>query len=145
MTPEGYDHIAHGLFVGSAPPPRTDLRADRIDTLVLAAKEYQPPSSAFPGVEVLRVDLNDDGSPVKRQEVIDALSMAAKVHRRLMRGHRVLVTCAQGRNRSGLIAALELRMSGYSPTQAIKAIRKARGPEALSNLDFLYIVHEFRS
>jgi len=57
-------------------------------------------------------------------------------------GFRILVTCAQGRNRSGLVVALALLELGASPKDAIGAVRQARGPHALSNAWFVKLIHE---
>jgi len=133
------DRVAHNLFVGKA-PPCGGLVGWPLDTVVLTAMEYQPPSSCFPGMEVLRANLDDSGAPILEREVREALTVGAKVSRRLRRGKAVLVTCAQGRNRSGMVAAIALIMAGADANEAITRIRKARGPMALSNPAFVRVV-----
>ncbi len=58
-------------------------------------------------------------------------------------GERVLVTCAMGRNRSGLISALAMRQA-YKITgdHAIAAVRSARGPNALNNPQFCQVISD---
>lgn len=49
----------------------------------------------------------------------------------------VLVRCAAGLNRSGLVVGLTLQQLGYTPEEAIDLIRKQRSPYALSNPFFV--------
>ncbi len=51
-------------------------------------------------------------------------------------GRRVVVNCAAGLNRSGLVVGRALIHLGYAPRQAVRLIRAARGPHALSNRTF---------
>jgi hypothetical protein len=52
-------------------------------------------------------------------------------------GKHVAVNCLSGVNRSGLLVGRALVELGYSPAQAIEAVRGARGPMALSNPGFV--------
>ena len=52
-------------------------------------------------------------------------------------GKHVAVNCLSGVNRSGLLVARALVELGYTPEQAIEAVRSARGPMALSNQHFV--------
>ena len=139
----GFDEVAPGLYVGSAPPAGASFPLDHIKVLVLCAKEYQPSAQVFPGLEVIRVPLDDAGRPPTSAEVQGAIQAAGEVYSRLAQGKRVLVTCMQGRNRSGLTAALAMRMAGATASRAVKAVRKARGSDALSNPYFVDIVKRF--
>lgn len=131
------------MWMGSMPIPYSGLYK-HFDGLVLCACEYQCPPGFFPGVEVLSVSLNDDGSPMKRSEAFAAVKAAKEVMAWIEAGKRVLVTCMQGRNRSGLVTALTLCHGPWKmrPDQAIAAIRAARGPSALSNDDFVGLIHK---
>lgn len=140
LAQDGFDEVAPGLYVGSAPPAGASFPLDHIKTLILCAFEYQPHGWQFPGLEVLRVPLHDMGEPMTLAEAHAAVRMASRVRRRLDSGRRVLVTCAQGRNRSGLVAAIAMRMGGYSASRAIKAVRDARGEDALSNPYFVAFI-----
>jgi protein-tyrosine phosphatase len=51
-------------------------------------------------------------------------------------GKRVLVHCAAGINRSGLLAAASLIRDGYEPEEAIETVRAARSG-ALNNPEFV--------
>jgi len=48
-------------------------------------------------------------------------------------GHKSLVTCSAGLNRSGMITGLVLRRLGHGPQEAVDLLREVRGPWALSN------------
>jgi protein-tyrosine phosphatase len=113
-----YTYLAERLAQGSAPPEHVKLP---FDTIVLSAKEYQP---RMPGYEVLHVPL-DDSAPteVERAQI---RRTAREVARRVRAGKRVLVTCWQGRNRSGVIAGLALIELGVPRSQAIRRIRTLR-------------------
>jgi protein-tyrosine phosphatase len=123
------------LFVGSKPAPG---RHEGIDTIVLAAMEYQPPADLFPGVEVIYVPLDDaPNRPLREDEIADATKAGARVARRLRAGRRVLVTCQMGLNRSALIAALAMHeVYGMSADAIITRLRAARGAWSLSNPNF---------
>jgi hypothetical protein len=51
-------------------------------------------------------------------------------------GLRVVVNCAAGLNRSGLVVGRALIALGYPAAEAIVLIREARGPRALFNRTF---------
>lgn len=51
-------------------------------------------------------------------------------------GERVVVNCAAGLNRSGLVVGRALIALGHRPSEAIELIRAARGPRALFNRTF---------
>jgi hypothetical protein len=52
-------------------------------------------------------------------------------------GKHVAVNCLGGVNRSGLLIGRALVELGYTPEEAIEAVRTARGPMALSNPRFV--------
>lgn len=52
-------------------------------------------------------------------------------------GKRILIRCQAGLNRSGLVTALVLIRSGYSPQEAIDLLRERRDPMALFNRQFV--------
>ncbi len=60
------------------------------------------------------------------------------IHTMIQVGHSVLVHCAEGHNRSGLICGAYLIQHGNMlPDDAIALIRAKRGPKALSNQMFV--------
>lgn len=134
----GYNTIiSNRLYMGSDPIPNAYLP---VDTLVLTAMEHQGSNYRGPRT-ILRVPLNDDGSPVTLDEVKLALQAGNAVARRLRRGEKILIVCHAGKNRSGLVTALALVNLGASSTDAIQTVRRARGQSALRNKDFFDLVH----
>lgn len=131
MALPGYQFACPGLAIGSA-PPACQLP---FDVLVLCAREYQPSANGFPGTRVVRVPFSDNyiHIPVSERET-------AARGARVRRGETVLVTCRQGRNRSGLVTACAMVDLGYSPREAIRMVRAARGPDALSNPYFVSLI-----
>jgi protein-tyrosine phosphatase len=136
------DRVAAGLFVGSAPDPG---HYRWIHVLVLCAQEYQPPREAYPGVAVVRVPLDDDPSrKMTKREISRAVSGGRTVARYLGSGHRVLVTCAQGWNRSGLVAGIAmLERWNMDPDEVVGRVRAARGDYALSNPRFVELIEKY--
>ena len=126
-----YTYLAERLAQGSAPPEYVSLP---FDTIVLAAMEYQP---RMPGYEVFHVPL-DDAKPTRTERAL-IRSAASEVARRVRHGRRVLVTCWQGRNRSGVISGLALVELGLPRSQAIRRIRDLRN--GLTNPYFYAIVN----
>jgi protein-tyrosine phosphatase len=130
----GYTYLLDGrLAQGSAPPADVPLP---FETVVLAAKEYQP---LMPHCfEVLRAWLDDSGPPPTPAERTQIHATAHEVARRVRSGRRVLVTCMQGRNRSGVIAGLALAELGMPRGDAVRLIRALRN--GLTNPYFLAMV-----
>jgi protein-tyrosine phosphatase len=129
----GYTYLADRLAQGSAPPPNVPLP---FDLVVLAAMEYQ--DADIPGCEVLRVPLDDSGPPPTPIERTLIRHAAHEVARQLRAGKRVLVTCWQGRNRSGVISGLALVELGVPREEAIRRISEFRS--GLTNLHFRAMV-----
>jgi len=134
--------IAPKLWMGAAPPLGLLLASHGFDILVLCAKEYQPPTEWFPGVEVARVHLSDNGrTPFSAQDAFSAFQVASQLAKCIKFGRRALVTCWEGRNRSGLVTALTLTQltgcSGVEACCAVRARRIARKGPALVNQEFV--------
>lgn len=140
-----YDEIAPGLFQGSKPPFGPTLKELGLDVLVLTAREIQPASVYFPGVEVVHAPIDDmpDERPLDRHGLSLVLNAARRATNALAAGRRVLVTCAAGMNRSGLVSAVTLIMSqGLSGRAAIETVKRNRrwgedGYQPLSNPQFV--------
>ena len=62
----------------------------------------------------------------------------------IRRGKRVLVTCRQGRNRSGWVTGIALIELGVPAKKAIAAIRHVRGDDALDNAGFVEALHKYQ-
>jgi protein-tyrosine phosphatase len=123
-----YTRIASKLYMGSAPPTGTSLHRAGFDVVVLCAEEYQPARYEFPGIEVMRVPLEDDDSrPVELSDWSAILLTARRIQRRVQAGRRVLVTCQMGLNRSGIVTATAYHLlTGVSGTEAARVVRSLR-------------------
>jgi len=130
------NRIAPKLHQGSFPAPdEVDLRQHGIYALVLCANELQPPKELYPGIVIIRAPMDDiDGVEGSRSCVVANMA-SAYVARLIRAGKRVLVTCAAGRNRSGLVTALTLARLGWDPHAAVYQIQRCR-KNALTNRFF---------
>ena len=116
----GYSYLlpTRRLAQGSRPP--TDVRLP-FEVIVLAAHEYQP---RMRGYQLIRIPLRDaKPSHADRARIVE---VALDVAERVRRGDRVLVTCNQGRNRSGVIAGIAMVELGVDPNKAAAQIRHLR-------------------
>lgn len=136
------NRVASRLWMGARVPPQCHLRDLGFTLLVHCAVELPPGPDDYPGVRVLFAPNNDQVGYALTQRQLDCAKMAAgQIARHWREGGRVLVTCAQGRNRSGLVCALALlRLSRLNAEQAIACIRQAR-QKALTNPDFVRAIH----
>ena len=137
------DPIAPNLWVGGEPPPGPGLANLGFDALILAAKECQPPSHAFPGLEVLHYPIDDDHEHIPQDDVARIHNAVVRIIGLLEEGKKVCVTCHEGHNRSCLLAAIVLMSTkGLSPEEAIGQIRAVRGEEAFNNEAFVRFLTE---
>ena len=132
-----FARIGPGLYMGRRPPP--DPRIGQVfDAVVLTAYEYQPKAGEYGRALVLHVPLDDmTGKPPTEHEKALACEAGKAVARWVKQGKRVLVTCRQGRNRSGWVTGLALLELGVPVQRAIDAIRRVRGNDALENPHFV--------
>lgn len=134
------------LWVGGYPTDRS-VCDGRFGLIVLCASEHQ--RLPFPCARrVHAVPLFDDNrDPVDHESKADAVRAAMVIRNARREGQRVLVTCAQGVNRSALVAALALVLDGVPPHRAIGMIKRRRKPiidmEPLSNQRFVEFIYEF--
>jgi protein-tyrosine phosphatase len=121
------DEILSGLWQGAEPPQGEHLARAGFKVLVLAAQEHQPRSKSFPGLLVVHAPLDDSGPPPTGDELRIATSAARVVAKQLRDGHKTIVTCHMGINRSGLISALALHFHlGISGADALARVRQRR-------------------
>ena len=81
----------------------------------------------------------DDGPPPEHAVLVALADLIGDLRKA---GKRVLIHCAEGMNRSGLIVAAVLIREGMHPEEAIELIR-ARRPGALANPEFTqHLVNE---
>jgi protein-tyrosine phosphatase len=134
--------IIPGLYQGSIPVTGDELRNRGFHTLILCAEEHQPSSVNFPGLKVVHAPNDDNGSQPTSKEMRIALQAADVVARDVAKGKNVLVTCMQGRNRSGLVTALAVsRLTGMSGRQSIRLVKHLR-KNALTNPAFCQVLEQ---
>ena len=118
----------------------TAFATGTLDVHVACPAEYPPdPSGA---AEVIFFPLKDDPTTNWLGKTLwcrQVLKVARKVAGDITEGKTVLVTCAAGLNRSGLVSALALCGLGWTPNEAINAVREAR-PGALFNQQFVKVI-----
>jgi protein-tyrosine phosphatase len=122
------------------------LRDCGFDVLVLCAMEFQAPAHEYPGVYVVHAP-NDDSVefPLTREKLKIAMQAAHVVADEVSHGRQVLVTCAAGLNRSGLVSALALHfLFGWAGDACIHRVRKKRrvksGMNSLCNGEFVQVL-----
>ncbi len=111
---------------------------EHYDLIVLCADEFQPEAHviARPGTEVVHAPNDDSEKPLTRDQAAIAIMASRRAARAFREGKKVLVSCMQGRNRSGLVMALTLhRLYGMAGERCRSYIRSKR-PHALTNDSF---------
>jgi len=131
MTPS---NVAKNLWVGSYPLYGQTLLFDR---LIFCAKEFQPRENVSCVIPIFRVPLPDDDQALTPKEWSLALQAGRMISWWMRQNKRVLVA---GQNRSELIVAIALVTDGISADDAVKKVRVARGPNALSNPHFVRLL-----
>jgi protein-tyrosine phosphatase len=124
--------IAPKLWMGGRPSPEA---CQAFDVVVLCAEEHQPELPC----ETVNAPI-DDAKPTEA-EILTVIKTAKRVNALRSQGRRVLVTCYEGRNRSGLVVALAMMLNGSTARSAVHRIRSSRRPPSggrpLSNEHFL--------
>lgn len=108
------------------------------DVVVYTAVEHQPRFKPPQGKFVYKVPLDDDiYRPVPPEVQVAVHRMGQSLAAHLRAGHKVLVTCRMGANRSGIVSAVTLmHLTGCSGAQAVETVKSRRRSgdiEALSN------------
>lgn len=123
--------IIDRLWQGSY-PYSMDAVKENFDVLVLCADELQMTyndillDEHYPSITIIRCGL-DDSIPVRAGDFKKANNASKKIAIEYNLGKQILITCAAGLNRSGLITALVLRLiSDMSGSDASKLIKNAR-------------------
>jgi hypothetical protein len=133
MAIEDRDRIFPRIWQGGRPDAETEDQRwapynAGFDVVVFCAKEWQPAPGVFPNVRVFHAFLDDSGTgPPSKEELRDANATARKIAFLHLRGARLLITCQQGLNRSGLVSALTIRnLTGSSGFWARNEVQKHR-------------------
>lgn len=151
---DDYHEILPGLFMGGSPwGSRVDDedRKYRIQGFDIDERPFDAVITLFPkaypagyGVEEIRFGFPDDlvSGVVEdyRQRILD---LAIWGYQRWQGGSKLLVRCAAGENRSGLITLLILQKHGLATDQAVALIREKRQKGApLHNPHFIDFARE---
>lgn len=113
------------LWHGGCPVDFGWVRATGIDVVLdVADADAHPPAEAIEGLTYVKCPLVDAGAV---PEPTLTLGLAGVVARLVEDGHRALVHCTFGRNRSGLMATLVVReLLGVSGADALAHVRSRR-------------------
>ena len=131
-----FNEVFPGVCVGADPPPGGMVREAGFDLLVLTAWQRQHGPELFPGLEVCHAPLTDDAFQIVDGDWERARAAAERVVVAQYSGKRSLITCVEGRNRSGLVAAIALAtMRGNGGQDAIDMVQRTR-PGSLYNWHF---------
>jgi len=113
---------------------------DEYDIVVLCADEFQPKRSLIlrpqDKTTLLYAPNDDSGTPLSKAQADIACRAAKQIAHEYRAGKKILVSCMQGRNRSGLVSALTLHLLYGMSGKESKKFVKDRIPNALTNESF---------
>lgn len=117
----------------------------RFDLRINVAYEIDPNKYLFPTRAHANYRLDDtENRRAVFQQAPEVFRAVERVREARARGRCVLVTCAQGRNRSALVAAEFLIQCGNHPADVVRKIRERRA-NALTNEAFVVWLHRPRA
>ena len=137
LCDDPWNEVVPGLFMGGhdvrAQSPSACIVTDEFDLVVsLTAREGYGPAPDVEHVVVRLADAVLDPTNAARVRELGALVATA-----VRDGRQTLVRCSGGLNRSGVVVAEALVQLGHTPEEAVRAVRAARGPWALTNPGFV--------
>jgi hypothetical protein len=126
--------VAGRLWHGGSPVDFDWVRATGIDVVVdLADADAYPPPAQIDGLTYLKCPLRDADEVPEKDVTVRLAQLVAGLIRD---GHRALVHCTFGRNRSGLLTTLVVReLLGLSGEQALGYVQERR-TDAVNNQQF---------
>lgn len=130
------------IYQGSLPPPGRLCRSKGFHVLVLCAEELQPPAELYDDLRVIHSPIDD--AVLKKDEWKRSWESAVEVAKRVKTGEKVLVTCAAGFNRSGLVTAISLWMLTGAPGDVIVRHVRSRRRGALRNASFVRAIEQLK-
>jgi hypothetical protein len=131
FPPEPYSEVAPGLFQASAAHSPAEMLS-MFDVLIDVGGRDRWDGDPDPRYSFHPLD---DVPFIADAEMIH--TVGERIASLVGEGKHVAVNCLSGVNRSGLLVGRALVALGYTPEQAIEAVRLARGPMALSNQHFV--------
>lgn len=147
VMPDLYNEIAPGLWQGGTSRDQVIDRAQLLTVFHEVQRPFDAVATLYAwaapmqwGVEERRLGFPD--GQLVREYIPQLESIAQWAHAHREAGRRVLVRCAGGMNRSGLITAMTLMNGGHTADEAIALVRAGRGAGALTNASFVAYLHE---
>jgi len=124
----GADEIVPNLWQGPYPKVQASVAKAGFNMLVFCAEELQDPAEEYPGVRILYAPNSDDYTQKIPRDLLQiAVDAGRQVAEAVNQGQKVLVTCAAGINRSGLVSALALHfLYGWSGAECINRVQQKR-------------------
>lgn len=131
MAESDYQFIVpNRVAQGSYPKPIKD-HFGKFHTIVFCAEELQPAVKGIPADRKAVYCPMDDNfyRPVSLEEVGVLMALARQLAGEAKAGRKVLITCAQGVNRSGLLTGMTvMNLTGCTGNQAVDEVRRLRKP-----------------
>jgi len=128
---EPYSEVFPGLFQASAAHPPDEMLT-MFDVLIDVGGRDRWKGDPDPRYSFHPLD---DAPFIADAETIH--EVGERIASLIRDGKHVAVNCLSGVNRSGLLIGRALVELGYTPDEAIEAVRDARGPMALNNPRFV--------
>ena len=140
-TAPAFTHITRGLYMGSKrvlDDPRLYSKKPPFSVYVSTAKEVKPPRSLQGQFDTVWIKMDDIAWRFRQdpETVAGLVRTTNAIARCVKAGHKVVIFCHMGMNRSGLVTALTLMNLGWPLDRALAKIR-GRHRCALSNKSFL--------
>lgn len=147
IIPTDRNQIDELIWQGREPEsPTNSVPVGDVGLLVLCYGEGVPRWSRFHnrGFLVHEAPFDDDQRTLQAKDVPTATMAAQAVVEAVRKGTKVLVTCHQGLNRSGLVVGIALHeLHGWSGADCVARVRERR-PGALFNLGFASYIESLK-
>jgi hypothetical protein len=142
-----YSEVAPNLFMGGTDDNATIDQAQKLrhfegsNEFDCVVTLYAWAAPANWGVEERRFGFPD--ANIIEEYIPTIVELAQWAHTKWAAGKKVNIRCQAGLNRSGLVTALTLMISGMSAENAIKTLREKRSDYALCNGEYeRWLKHE---
>ena len=135
-----YSEVAPNLFMGGTDDNATIDQAQKLrhfegrNEFDCVVTLYAWAAPANWGVEERRFGFPD--ANIIQEYIPTIIELAQWAHAKWASGKKVNIRCQAGLNRSGLVTALTLMISGLSADEAIKILRTKRSDYALCNREY---------